>query len=44
LDLTHQKSIIDFVETEKPVHVFLATAKVGGMLTNNEYSSEKLKK
>ena len=40
LDLTNQKSAIDFFETEKPDHVFLAAAKVGGILANNEYPAE----
>ncbi len=40
LDLTNQKSVIDFFETEKPDYVFLAAAKVGGILANNEYPAE----
>jgi len=40
LDLTNQQSVIDFFETEQPDHVFLAAAKVGGILANNEYPAE----
>ncbi len=40
LDLTHQKSVIDFFESEKPDYVFLAAAKVGGILANNIYPAE----
>lgn len=34
LDLTDQKSVQDFFEKEKPEYVFLAAAKVGGILGN----------
>ena len=40
LDLTNQQAVIDFFQTEKPDHVFLAAAKVGGILANNEYPAE----
>jgi len=35
LDLTHQKSVREFFEQEKPEYVFLAAAKVGGIVSNN---------
>jgi GDP-L-fucose synthase len=34
LDLLNQSSVLDFFETEKPEYVFLAAAKVGGILAN----------
>ena len=37
LDLTNQQSVNDFFETEKPDHVFLAAAKVGGIMANSTY-------
>lgn len=40
LDLTNQNAVAEFFETEKPDHVFLAAAKVGGILANNEYPAE----
>ena len=40
LDLTNQKSTLSFFETEKPEYVFLAAAKVGGILANNTYKAE----
>ena len=40
LDLTDQKAVADFFQSEKPDHVFLAAAKVGGILANNEYPAE----
>lgn len=35
LDLTDQKQVADFFETQKPEFVFLAAAKVGGIVANN---------
>ena len=35
LDLSDQRAAFDFLETEKPDYVFLAAAKVGGILANN---------
>ncbi|MFH0841629.1 MAG: GDP-L-fucose synthase [Bacteroidota bacterium] len=35
LDLTDQKAVDDFFTREKPDYVFLAAAKVGGILANN---------
>src|SRR5690606_3562026 len=40
LDLTDQKATDAFFEAEKPGYVFLAAAKVGGILANNTYPAE----
>lgn len=40
LDLRNQHQVADFFETEKPEYVFLAAAKVGGILANNTYRAE----
>ena len=40
LDLTNQAATASFFETEKPEYVFLAAAKVGGILANNIYPAE----
>lgn len=40
LDLTSQQAVDDFFAAEKPDYVFLAAAKVGGILANNEYPAE----
>ena len=37
LDLTNQQAVHDFFQSEKPEYVFLAAAKVGGILANNTY-------
>lgn len=37
LDLRDQKAVLDFFEAEKPEYVFLAAAKVGGIMANNVY-------
>lgn len=42
LDLRRQKDVEEFFETEKPEYVFLAAAKVGGILANNTYRAEFL--
>lgn len=42
LDLTDQKAVHDFFKSEKPTHVFLAAAKVGGIHANNIYRAEFL--
>ena len=42
LDLRDQKSVADFFEQEKPDYVFLAAAKVGGIVANNTYRAEFL--
>lgn len=36
LDLTDQKAVDVFFETEKPEYVFLAAAKVGGIMANSQ--------
>jgi len=40
LDLTNQQATADFFEKERPEYVFLAAAKVGGILANNTYRAE----
>ena len=40
LDLTHQQATADFFEVEKPDYVFLAAAKVGGIVANNTYRAD----
>lgn len=40
LDLTNQQEVNEFFEREKPEYVFLAAAKVGGILANNTYPAE----
>jgi GDP-L-fucose synthase len=40
LDLTNQQAVNEFFEQEKPEYVFLAAAKVGGILANNTYPAE----
>jgi len=40
LDLTDQQATAKFFEKEKPEYVFLAAAKVGGIMANNTYPAE----
>ena len=40
LDLRNQQAVNDFFTKEKPEYVFLAAAKVGGILANNSYRAE----
>jgi GDP-L-fucose synthase len=40
LDLTDQRAVEAFFAAEKPDHVFLAAAKVGGIHANNTYPAE----
>ncbi len=40
LDLTDQRAVHDFFAAHKPEYVFLAAAKVGGILANNNYPAE----
>jgi GDP-L-fucose synthase len=40
LDLRNQQAVAEFFEQEKPDYVFLAAAKVGGILANNTYRAE----
>ena len=42
LDLTDQKAVEEFFEITKPEYVFLAAAKVGGIVANNTYRAEFL--
>ena len=42
LDLRNQAEVSEFFRKEKPNHVFLAAAKVGGILANNTYRGEFL--
>jgi GDP-L-fucose synthase len=42
LDLRNQQQVFDFFEVEKPEYVFLAAAKVGGILANNTYRADFL--
>lgn len=39
-DLTDQKVVEDFFRMEKPEYVFLAAAKVGGIVANNKYRAQ----
>lgn len=40
LDLTNQQAVADFFKAEKPEYVFLAAAKVGGIVANNIYRAD----
>jgi len=40
LDLTNQKMVFDFFMGEKPDYVFLAVAKMGGILANSRYPAD----
>ncbi|RPJ79767.1 MAG: GDP-L-fucose synthase [Alphaproteobacteria bacterium] len=40
LDLTNQQAVNSFFEDSKPEYVFLAAAKVGGILANSTYPAE----
>lgn len=40
LDLTDQKAVDHFFAVEKPKHVFLCAAKVGGILANSTYPAD----
>lgn len=42
LDLRDQKAVEQFFSAEKPDYVFLAAAKVGGIVANNTYRAEFL--
>ena len=42
LDLRDQKAVADFFAHEKPEYIFLAAAKVGGILANNTYKADFL--
>lgn len=40
LDLRNQQAVNDFFESEKPNYVFLAAAKVGGIVANDTYRAD----
>jgi len=40
LDLTDQQAVAEFFQTERPEYVFLAAAKVGGIVANNIYRAD----
>ena len=40
LDLRNQQAVADFFALEKPMYVFLAAAKVGGIVANNTYRAD----
>ncbi len=40
LDLRNQQAVNEFFEEEKPVYVFLAAAKVGGIIANNTFRAD----
>jgi GDP-L-fucose synthase len=40
LDLRNQQAVTDFFKKEKPDYVFLAAAKVGGIIANNTYRAD----
>ncbi len=40
LDLRNQNAVAEFFNEEKPDYVFLAAAKVGGIMANNTYRAE----
>jgi GDP-L-fucose synthase len=40
LDLTNQQAVINFFQTEKIEQVYLAAAKVGGIVANNTYPAD----
>lgn len=40
LDLTNSEQVQDFFQNEKPDYVFLAAAKVGGIIANNTYRAD----
>ncbi len=42
LDLRNQQAVFDFFETQKPEYVFLAAAKVGGIMANNIFRADFL--
>ena len=40
LDLRNQIDVFSFLKDNKPEYVFLAAAKVGGILSNNKYKAD----
>src|SRR4029077_8062942 len=43
LDLTDQRAVAEFFASERPQYVFLAAAKVGGILANSTYPADFLR-
>ncbi|MGB6742228.1 MAG: GDP-L-fucose synthase [Terracidiphilus sp.] len=43
LDLTDARAVEEFFQSERPEHVFLAAAKVGGLLANDTYPADFLR-
>lgn len=43
LDLTDARAVEEFFQSERPEHVFLAAAKVGGILANDTYPADFLR-
>ena len=42
MDLRDQRAVTEFFQEEQPDYVFLAAAKVGGIVANNTYRAEFL--
>jgi GDP-L-fucose synthase len=42
LDLLNQQQVLDYFKSHKPEYVFLAAAKVGGIIANNTYRADFL--
>ena len=42
LDLTDQRAVHEFLAAERPDYIFIAAAKVGGILANNEFRADFL--
>src|SRR5581483_10271207 len=40
LDLANQQAVKDFFQKERPEYVFLAAAKVGGILANSNFPAD----
>ena len=40
LDLTNQQKVLKFLKQHKPKFIFIAAAKVGGILANKKYKAE----
>jgi GDP-L-fucose synthase len=42
LDLRNQQQVMDFFDKEKPTYVFMAAARVGGIIANNTFRADFL--
>ena len=40
LDLTNQDKVLKFLKKTKPAFIFIAAAKVGGILANSKFKDE----